>query len=143
MLLGEYSHNLDAKGRVSVPAKFREDLGHTFIVTKGLDNCLFAYSKEEWKTFEEKLKNLPLTNMNARNFIRFFFSGATECEIDKQGRINIPQNLREYASLSKDVYIIGVSTRVEIWDKGKWDNYTSPENMDLDEIASQMSNLGI
>ena len=142
-LLGEYSHNLDAKGRVSVPAKFREDLGHTFIVTKGLDNCLFAYSKEEWKTFEEKLKNLPLTNMNARNFIRFFFSGATECEIDKQGRINIPQNLREYASLSKDVYIIGVSTRVEIWDKEKWDNYTSPENMDLDEIASQMSNLGI
>ena len=143
MLLGEYSHNLDAKGRVSVPAKFREDLGHTFIVTKGLDNCLFAYSKEEWKTFEEKLKDLPLTNMNARNFIRFFFSGATECEIDKQGRINIPQNLREYASLSKDVYIIGVSTRVEIWDKEKWDNYTSPENMDLDEIASQMSNLGI
>jgi protein mraZ len=143
MLLGEYSHNLDAKGRVSVPAKFREDLGHTFIVTKGLDNCLFAYSKEEWKTFEEKLKNLPLTNMNARNFIRFFFSGATECEIDKQGRINIPQNLREYASLSKDVYIIGVSTRVEIWDKEKWDNYTSPENMDLDEIANQMSNLGI
>ena len=143
MLLGEYSHNLDAKGRVSVPAKFREELGHTFIVTKGLDNCLFAYSKEEWKTFEEKLKNLPLTNMNARNFIRFFFSGATECEIDKQGRINIPQNLREYASLSKDVYIIGVSTRVEIWDKEKWDNYTSPENMDLDEIASQMSNLGI
>ncbi len=143
MLLGEYSHNLDAKGRVSVPAKFREDLGHTFIVTKGLDNCLFAYSKEEWKTFEEKLKNLPLTNMNARNFIRFFFSGATECEIDKQGRINIPQNLREYASLSKDVYIIGVSTRVEIWNKEKWDNYTSPENMDLDEIASQMSNLGI
>lgn len=143
MLLGEYSHNLDAKGRVSVPAKFREDLGHTFIVTKGLDNCLFAYSKEEWKTFEEKLKNLPLTNMSARNFIRFFFSGATECEIDKQGRINIPQNLREYASLSKDVYIIGVSTRVEIWDKEKWDNYTSPENMDLDEIANQMSNLGI
>ena len=143
MLLGEYSHNLDAKGRVSVPAKFREDLGHTFIVTKGLDNCLFAYSKEEWKTFEEKLKDLPLTNMNARNFIRFFFSGATECEIDKQGRINIPQNLREYASLSKDVYIIGVSTRVEIWDKEKWDNYTSPENMDLDEIANQMSNLGI
>ena len=143
MLLGEYSHNLDAKGRVSVPAKFREDLGHTFIVTKGLDNCLFAYSKEKWKKFKEKLKNLPLTNMNARNFIRFFFSGATECEIDKQGRINIPQNLREYASLSKDVYIIGVSTRVEIWDKEKWDNYTSPENMDLDEIASQMSNLGI
>ena len=97
MLLGEYNHNIDDKGRVSVPAKFREDLGISFIVTKGLDNCLFAYSKEEWTKFEEKLKSLPLTNPNARNFIRFFFSGATECEIDKQGRINIPQSLREYA----------------------------------------------
>lgn len=143
MLLGEYNHNLDTKGRVSVPSKFRDDLGQTFIVTKGLDNCLFAYSKEEWKTFEEKLKLLPMTNTNARNFVRFFFAGATECEVDKQGRINIPQNLREYASLDKEVYIIGVSTRVEIWDKTKWDTYTSPENMDVDEIASQMSDLGI
>lgn len=143
MLLGEYNHNIDEKGRVSVPAKFREDLGASFIVTKGLDNCLFAYSKEEWQTFETKLKTLPLTNVNARNFIRFFFSGATECEIDKQGRINIPQNLREYAGFSKELYIIGVSTRVEIWDKEKWQNYTSPENMDLDQIASQMSDLGI
>ena len=143
MLLGEYTHNLDVKGRVSIPSKFRDDLGSSFIVTKGLDNCLFIYSKQEWATFEDKLKTLPLTNPNARNFIRFFFSGATECEIDKQGRINIPQNLREYASLKKEVYVIGVSTRVEIWDKEKWDNYTSPDNMDLDEIASQMSNLGI
>lgn len=143
MLLGEYSHNLDTKGRVSIPAKFRDDLGSSFIVTKGLDNCLFIYSKQEWTTFESKLKTLPLTNPNARNFIRFFFSGATECEIDKQGRINIPQNLREYAGITKEVYVIGVATRVEIWDKEKWDNYTSPENMDLDEIAGQMSNLGI
>ena len=139
MLLGEYSHNLDTKGRVSIPAKFRDDLGSSFIVTKGLDNCLFIYSKQEWTTFESKLKTLPLTNPNARNFIRF----ATECEIDKQGRINIPQNLREYAGITKEVYVIGVATRVEIWDKEKWDNYTSPENMDLDEIAGQMSNLGI
>lgn len=143
MLLGEYSHNLDTKGRVSIPAKFRDDLGSSFIVTKGLDNCLFIYSKQEWTTFESKLKTLPLTNPNARNFIRFFFSGATECEIDKQGRINIPQNLRDYAGITKEVYVIGVATRVEIWDKEKWDNYTSPENMDLDEIAVQMSNLGI
>lgn len=143
MLLGEYNHNLDEKGRVSVPSKFRDDLGASFIVTKGLDNCLFVYSKEEWQTFETKLKTLPLTNVNARNFIRFFFSGATECEIDKQGRINIPQNLREYADLKKDVTIIGVSTRVEIWDKDKWANYTGPDNMDVEEIANQMSNLGI
>lgn len=143
MLLGEYNHNIDEKGRVSVPAKFREDLGTSFIVTKGLDECLFAYSKAEWVKFEEKLKSLPLTNTNARNFVRFFFSGATECEVDKQGRINIPQNLREYASLSKELCIIGVSTRVEIWNKEKWENYTSPDNMDVDDIASQMSDLGI
>lgn len=143
MLLGEYSHTLDDKGRVSVPAKFREDLGTTFIVTKGLDNCLFIYSKKEWATFEEKLKTLPLTNPNARNFIRFFFAGATECELDKQGRINIPQNLRDYALLKKDVYIVGVSTRVEIWNKEKWEGYTSQENLNVDEIANQMSNLGI
>lgn len=143
MLLGEFNHNLDAKGRVSVPSKFREDLGQTFIVTKGLDNCLFAYSKQEWQTFEEKLKTLPMTNTNARNFVRFFFAGATECEVDKQGRINIPQNLREYASLTKELSIIGVATRVEIWDKQKWEEYTNPNNMDVDELANQMSNLGI
>lgn len=143
MLLGEYNHSIDPKGRVSVPAKFRDDLGSSFIVTKGLDNCLFIYSKAEWTTFETKLKALPLTNPNARNFIRFFFAGATECELDKQGRINIPQNLRDYAGLTKDAYLIGVSTRVEIWSKENWENYTDPNNMDLDEIAGQMSNLGI
>ena len=143
MLLGEYNHNIDDKGRVSVPSKFRDDLGTSFIVTKGLDNCLFAYSKEEWTKFEDKLKTLPLTNPNARNFIRFFFSGATECEIDKLGRINIPQSLREYASLGKEVAIIGVSTRVEIWNREKWNNYTSEENMDLDEITAHMAELGI
>lgn len=143
MLLGEYSHTLDEKGRVSIPAKFREDLGTSFIVTKGLDNCLFVYSKSEWSTFENKLKTLPLTNPNARNFVRFFFSGATECELDKQGRINIPQNLRDYALLKKDACIVGVSTRVEIWDKEKWNSYTSEENINVDEIANQMSNLGI
>ena len=140
MLLGEYNHNLDAKGRVSVPSKFRDDLGSVFIITKGLDNCLYAYSKDEWKIFEEKLKNLP---SSARNFVRFFFAGATEVEVDKLGIINIPQNLREYASLSKEVCIIGVSTRVEIWDKQKWEDYTNPDNMDVEQIASQMSELGI
>ena len=140
MLLGEYEHSLDTKGRVSIPSKFRDDLGEFFIVTKGLDNCLYAYSKEEWKIFEEKLKNLP---SSARNFVRFFFAGATEVQVDKQGRINIPQNLREYANLSKDVCIIGVSTKVEIWDKQKWNEYTSPDNMNVEDIASQMSQLGI
>ena len=143
MLLGEYNHSVDVKGRVSVPSKLRQDLGEVFIVTKGLDNCLFAYSKNEWANFETKLKTLPLTNVNARNFVRFFFSGATECEIDKQGRINIPQNLRDYAKISKDVTIVGVGTRAEIWNREEWTKYNSEDNLDLNEIASQMSNLGI
>ncbi len=143
MLLGEYRHNVDVKGRVSVPSKFRGDLGQSFIVTKGLDNCLFMYSKSEWETFENKLKALPLTNNDARSFMRFFFAGATECEVDKQGRINIPQLLREYAGIKKDVVIVGVSTRAEIWDSSKWEEYTSSDSLNGNKIASQMSNLGI
>ena len=143
MLLGEYRHNVDVKGRVSVPSKFRDDLGQSFVVTKGLDNCLFMYSKAEWETFEEKLKQLPLTNADARTFIRFFFAGATEVEVDKQGRINIPQVLRDYAGIKKDVVIAGVATRAEIWDSDTWDKYTSSEALNVSNIASQMSNLGI
>ena len=143
MLLGEYRHNVDVKGRVSVPSKFRDDLGQSFVVTKGLDNCLFMYSKAEWETFEEKLKQLPLTNADARTFIRFFFAGATEVEVDKQGRINIPQVLRDYAGIKKDVVIAGVATRAEIWDSEAWDRYTSSEALNVSNIASQMSNLGI
>ncbi len=143
MLLGEYNHTVDAKGRVIVPSKFREDLGTNFIVTKGFDNSLFIFSKNEWSSFEEKVRSLPMTNKDARSFSRFFLAGATECELDKQGRINIPQNLLDYASITKDVVIIGVSSRVEIWDKAKWEEYTSSDNMDVDEIAIQMSNLGI
>ncbi len=143
MLLGEYRHNVDTKGRVSVPSKFRGDLGQSFVVTKGLDNCLFMYSKPEWETFENKLKTLPLTNQDARTFMRFFFAGATEVEVDKQGRINIPQVLREYANITKDVVIVGVATRAEIWDSENWDKYTSSDSLNVSQIASQMSNLGI
>ena len=143
MLLGEYRHNVDAKGRVSVPSKFRGDLGQSFVVTKGLDNCLYLYSKDEWKKFEDKLKNLPITSQEARSFVRFFFAGASECEVDKQGRINIPQNLREYARIQKDVVIVGVSTRAEIWNSENWDKYTTSDSLDVSKIASQMSNLGI
>lgn len=143
MLLGEYKHNVDAKGRVSVPSKFRGDLGQSFVVTKGLDNCLYLYSKDEWKKFEDKLKNLPITSQEARSFVRFFFAGASECEVDKQGRINIPQNLREYAKIQKDVVIVGVSTRAEIWSNDNWNKYTNSDSLDVSKIASQMSNLGI
>lgn len=143
MFYGEYQHSVDVKGRVIVPSKFRDGLGEKFIVTKGLDNCLFAYSAEEWSNLETKLKSLPFTDKDVRAFVRFFFAGATECEVDKQGRILIPQNLREYAGLEKDIYVIGVSTRVEIWDKTKWENYSGDENMSTESIAEKMAMLGI
>ena len=135
MLIGEYEHSLDVKGRLILPAKIREDMGDKFIVTKGLDGCLFGFSQNEWTNFEEKLKTLPLTNKNARDFVRFFLSGATECEIDKQGRFLITSNLREYATLEKDAIIIGVGTRIEIWNREKWKSYNSDENISADEIA--------
>ncbi len=143
MLIGEYEHSLDVKGRLILPAKIREDMGDKFIVTKGLDGCLFGFSQNEWTNFEEKLKTLPLTNKNARDFVRFFLSGATECEIDKQGRFLIAGNLREYASLEKDAIIIGVGTRIEIWNREKWKSYNSDENISADEIAENMTMLGI
>ena len=143
MFIGEYEHSVDAKGRLIMPAKLREEIGETFIVTKGLDGCLFAYSKKEWTAFEEKLGALPLSSKNARDFTRFFLSGAIECEIDKQGRFLISRNLREFAELEKDVVIIGVNTRIEIWNKEKWKNYNSDENVNVDEIAENMTMLGI
>ncbi|MGE4283693.1 MAG: division/cell wall cluster transcriptional repressor MraZ [Clostridia bacterium] len=143
MFIGEYQHSIDAKGRLIIPSKFREDLGYKFIVTKGLDNCLFAYSQEEWVNLETKLKALPLTSKDARAFVRFFFSGATECEVDKQGRVLIPCNLRDHAAIDKDVAVIGVSTRVEIWDKDRWAQYNSDDNISADEIAEKMALLGI
>lgn len=143
MLIGEYEHSLDTKGRLILPAKIREDMGETFIVTKGLDGCLFGFSQTEWANFEEKLKTLPLTNKNARDFVRFFLSGATECEMDKQGRFLIVANLREYANLEKDAVIIGVGTRIEIWNKDKWKDYNSDENISADQIAENMTMLGI
>jgi len=126
-----------------VPSKFREGLGEKFILTKGLDECLFAYSLEEWSNLEQKLKTLPFTDKDVRAFVRFFFAGATECELDKQGRILIPQNLRDYAKLEKELYIIGVSTRVEIWEKNKWEEYCKGDNMSPDKIAEKMAMLGI
>ena len=143
MLIGEYEHSLDVKGRLILPAKIREDMGDKFIVTKGLDGCVFGFSQNELTNFEEKLKTLPLTNKNARDFVRFFLSGATECEIDKQGRFLITSNLREYATLEKDAIIIGVGTRIEIWNREKWKSYNSDENISADEIAENMTMLGI
>ena len=139
MFIGEYEHSVDAKGRVIMPAKLRDDIGEKFILTKGLDGCLFAYSQNEWLNFEEKLKTLPLTNKNARDFVRFFLSGAIECEIDKQGRFLIPSNLRSYAMLDKEIVIIGVGTRIEIWNRDVWNK--TGENISADEIAENMDKL--
>lgn len=143
MFIGEHQHSLDEKGRIIIPSKFRSDLGLEFVMTKGLDNCLFVYPKSEWLILEEKLKTLPLTNKDARAFVRFFFSGATESTLDKQGRVLIPANLREHSRLDKDAVIIGVSTRLEIWGKDNWDNYTDEDNLSYESIAESMAELGI
>lgn len=143
MFMGEYQHTLDAKGRLIVPARFREGLGDTFVVTRGLDHCLFAYPKDEWKSVEEKLRTLPLTKADARAFVRFFFSGATECETDKQGRIILPQNLRDYAQMEKDVVAVGVSTRVELWSADRWQQYVEEAAESYEEIAESIVDLGI
>ena len=126
-----------------MPAKLREDMGEKFIITKGLDGCLFGFSQNEWENFETKLKTLPLTNKNARDFVRFFLSGAMECEIDKQGRFLISSNLRNVATLEKEVVVICVGTRIEIWNKDKWKEYNSEENISADDIAENMTMLGI
>ncbi|HAN44009.1 MAG TPA: division/cell wall cluster transcriptional repressor MraZ [Ruminococcaceae bacterium] len=138
MLIGEYLHSLDTKGRVNFPAKLREALGERFIITKGLDNCLFVYSYDEWKILEDKIRTLPMSK--SRNLQRFLFSGAVEVEPDKQGRIVLPQNLREYASLTKDIMIIGASVRAEIWDKEKWERGCGELTSDM--IAEAMDELG-
>lgn len=140
MFMGEYNHSVDVKGRVIIPTKFREELGEEFVVTKGLDGCLFVYPNDEWKLFEEKLRTLPVANKDARKFTRFFLAGAASLEIDKQGRILVPSVLREFAGIEKDVVLVGVSSRVEIWDKAKWVENTAFDNMD--EIAEHMGEWG-
>ena len=142
MFIGEYQHALDSKNRIIIPSKFRDEFGSSFFMTKGLDGCLYGFTLEEWKKLEEKLKALPLTNKDARSFTRFFFSGAAEIEIDKQGRALIPQNLIEYAMIGKEIITIGVSSRIEIWSKEKWSSYNE-QNINYDEIAENMSGLGI
>lgn len=140
MFMGEYNHTIDAKGRLIIPAKFREQLGEEFVVTKGLDGCLFVYPFEEWKTLEEKLKSLPLINKEARKFSRFFLAGAATCELDKQGRALIPGVLREFAQLDKEVVLAGVLGRVEIWDKEKW--HENNDYDDMDDVAEHMEEFG-
>jgi len=142
MLIGEFNHGMDNKNRIIIPSKLREDLGESFIISKGLDGCLYIYPKAEWITFETKLKALPLSSKDARTFSRFFFSGANEMEPDKMGRILIPQSLLEYAGIVDEVVSVGMMNRVEVWSKEKWKAYNDSE-MDMDDIASKMNELGI
>lgn len=138
--MGEYNHSIDTKGRIIVPAKFRESLGDEFVVTLGLDGCLFVYPNEEWQKFIVELKKLP-GNKEARQLQRYFMAGAANCEVDKQGRILIPQKLREHAGLEKDIIFVGVLSKIEIWSKERWDVNNNYDNMD--EIAEHMSDFGL
>ena len=141
MFMGEYNHTIDAKGRLIIPAWFRELLGEEFILTKGLDGCLSIYPMDAWEAFETKLRALPLTNKNARTFTRFFVAGATNCELDRQGRVLVPQPLREFAGLEKEVVLTGNLDRIEIWSKEKWSENCDYD--DMDSIAEGMQDMGI
>ena len=141
MFMGEYNHTIDAKGRLIIPAKFRELLGEEFVLTKGLDGCLSVYPMDEWKAFEEKLRALPLTIKEARTFARFFVAGAIMCELDKQGRILVPQALREFAGLEKEVVITGNLNKAEIWSKEKWSENCCYD--DMESVAEGMRKMGI
>ncbi len=140
--MGEFHHTIDEKGRIIIPAKFRNELGSELVVTRGLDKCLFLYSKDEWDKLSNKLSTLPFTKQDARNFNRFFLSGATTSEFDKQGRINITSPLVSYAGLTKDCVIIGVNERLEIWDEEKFNEFLSNNEDDFSKIAENLFEMG-
>ena len=140
MFMGEYNHTIDQKGRLIIPSRLREGLGDKFVVTKGLDGCLLVYDNTEWERFEEQLKDLPTSQKAARQFVRFFLAGACEAEVDKMGRILIPGNLREFASLTKDVVLVGVGKKVEIWDHDRYQASATDE--DMDAISEKMLEMG-
>ena len=138
MLMGEFHHNIDEKGRLIIPNKFRDVLGESFIITKGIENCLFVYPQNEWNKIVSKLEKLPFTKKDARNFMRFFLAGATSIEFDKQGRVNISSNLIEYAGINKECIVIGVNDRLEIWSKENWDKFILDNEESLSDIAENL-----
>lgn len=141
MFMGEYNHTIDAKGRLIIPAKFREVLGDEFVVTKGMDGCLFVFDNSEWQVFAEKLRSLPMIDKEVRQFTRFFLAGAASVEVDNQGRILLPSVLRDFAGITKDTVLIGVGSRIEIWSKDRWEGTVTYQ--DMDEISTHMVELGI
>lgn len=142
MLMGEYHHNIDEKGRVIIPSRLRDELGDNVIVTRGLDDCLFLYSMDEWSLLVSKLKSLPFTKRDARNFSRMFLSGATGCLFDKQGRVKISSPLIDYASLNHECVIIGVNDRIEIWAKEKWDKFICESTNEFSDLADHLFDIG-
>ena len=140
MFMGEYHHSIDEKGRIIIPSKFRNELGDSFVITRGLENCLFVYSLVEWNKIVDRLKKLPFTKRDARNFTRFFLSGATVTELDKQGRANINQALIDFAKLEKDCIVIGVNDRLEIWSKDSWEDFFNSNSDKLSDIAENLFN---
>lgn len=143
MFTGEHQHNLDAKGRLFIPARFRQDLGSRFVVTKGLDGCLFVYGQRSWETLQGKLEELPFSRAEARAFLRFFLSGAIEVEADRQGRIVLPQALRVHARLEREATVIGVGDRVEIWSTELWDVYQRESEADPEALAAKLGEWGL
>ena len=143
MLIGEYSHNLDEKGRLAVPKKFRGDLSKGAVVTRGLDNCLFLYTKKEWIKLAEKLANLPFAPANTRAFARLMLAGAMDVDMDGQGRIMLPEYLRTFAGLKKNAIVAGLYNRLEIWDQETWDGYKQKTEKESTQIAEQMADLGV
>ena len=143
MFIGEFHHTIDDKGRIIIPSKFREKLGNQFIITRGIDNCLFVYSYDDWMNITNKLSSLPFTKRDARVFNRFFLSGATDVELDKQGRVNISSPLISYANLTKDCVIIGTGDRLEIWAKESWDNFFNSTKDNMSDIAENLFNESV
>ena len=141
--IGEFYHTVDTKGRVIIPQKFREQLGSLFYISKGLDGCLWISPEEEWKDFREKLRELPTIDKASRQFKRFFTSGATECEVDKQGRVLIPQPLRNYAGIEKEAVLVGTDNRIEVWGRDNWMDQSDLSSEKMDEIAMHLSNVGV
>ncbi len=138
MFMGEYHHNIDEKGRIIIPSKFRNELGTSFVVTRGIENCLFVYSLPEWDKIVTKLNKLPFTKKDARNFTRFFLSGASVVELDKQGRINIASTLTDYAKLEKDCVVLGVGDRLEIWSNDLWNDFFNENRDNMSDIAENL-----
>ncbi len=143
MLIGEYTHTLDPKKRLSLPARFRQELGRKVVITRGLDNCLFMYSTKEWSKVSEKLGELSFTKSDTRGFNRFMLSGAVEVEVDSAGRILIPDFQKEFASLKERVVLAGLQARVEIWDEGKWRTYKKRIEGQADQMAEKLGEIGV